>query len=306
MKPDWLVTDLRKLAQTDYSLRADQAALMVLAGACGLAADEIVRLRAFGCDFLPDECLLKLRRASDADDGMQWFYTGCSSGMPPKPNTACISTDCRVAMRARGASNGCPGDSGQGAGDDTMSVHETIPEMTRRLEATNARLTRERDEAQAACAEYRDALARLLQLVRHETNLPKSAANGVTGSSGVIDEGVARADEIMDLSRRALTRPNPGQAILDDLAAAQAVIEWLPRTQNGVVITLNMTLYWVSNNPDTLAQGKQVSSLVVYDDGWDAFWCELDGSEYAMPDDFGLYSTSEAAAEAAESQEATP
>ena len=84
-----------------------------------------------------------------------------------------------------------------------------------------------------------------------------------------------------------------------ELVKANAIIEWLPRTKNGVVITLNMTLYWESYNPDTLAKGKQVSSLLIYDDGWDAFWCELDGSEYAMPSDFGLYSTSEAALEAA-------
>ena len=80
------------------------------------------------------------------------------------------------------------------------------------------------------------------------------------------------------------------------LAAAQAVIAKLPKTEDGVLITLNMTLYWESDNPDTLTKGKEVSCLQMYDDGWDAFWCEMDGTEYCMPDDFGLYSTEEAAA----------
>jgi len=90
------------------------------------------------------------------------------------------------------------------------------------LTAELAAMTVRAEKAAAAAAEYRDTLDRLLHLVRHETNLPGSAANGVTDCSGRTDEGVIRADEIMDLSRRMLTKPNPGQALLDELAAANA------------------------------------------------------------------------------------
>lgn len=50
------------------------------------------------------------------------------------------------------------------------------------------------------CHKLHKALSDLLLLVRHETNLPEAAANGVTDDSGM-DEGVVRASEIMDNAR---------------------------------------------------------------------------------------------------------
>jgi hypothetical protein len=47
------------------------------------------------------------------------------------------------------------------------------------------------------------ALTRLLALVEHDTGLPDSAANGVTDSTGSVDEGIARAADIIYEARKA-------------------------------------------------------------------------------------------------------
>ncbi|KKN27800.1 hypothetical protein LCGC14_0860630 [marine sediment metagenome] len=59
-------------------------------------------------------------------------------------------------------------------------------------------------EARAKSRKIRKALEALLLLVKHETDLPDSAANGVTDPGGSLDEGIVRASEIMEQARLAL------------------------------------------------------------------------------------------------------
>lgn len=46
-----------------------------------------------------------------------------------------------------------------------------------------------------------EACDRLLMLIDHETDLPRSARNGVTDSTGTVDEGEVRAAEIVENAR---------------------------------------------------------------------------------------------------------
>ncbi len=53
------------------------------------------------------------------------------------------------------------------------------------------------------------ALRDLLGLIEHETDLPRSAANGVTDPTGSIDEGEVRAAQIIENARAVLADLNP-------------------------------------------------------------------------------------------------
>lgn len=55
--------------------------------------------------------------------------------------------------------------------------------------------------------QMRRALKKLQALVQHETDLPRSAQNGVTDETGTIDEGVVRAGEVLEEVRLALSEP---------------------------------------------------------------------------------------------------
>ena len=83
------------------------------------------------------------------------------------------------------------------------------------------------------------------------------------------------------------------------LAAAEAVVGKWPKTADGVAIVVGMRLFWKSDNPDTMKKGVVVAELLQWEDGWGAYWYDSEEERnYGMPDDFGLYSTAEAAAQA--------
>jgi len=57
---------------------------------------------------------------------------------------------------------------------------------------------------QAEVERLRAALSALYELVRHETDLPEGAANGVVDSTGTLDEGVCPASAIIEAARTAM------------------------------------------------------------------------------------------------------
>jgi len=79
----------------------------------------------------------------------------------------------------------------------------------KRAEQERDEIEDRREETLAMCAQLKkendqlkEALNALYLLVKHETNLPDSAANGVTDPGGSLDEGVTRAAETMETVRR--------------------------------------------------------------------------------------------------------
>ena len=59
---------------------------------------------------------------------------------------------------------------------------------------------------ETANAELIEALEGLLLLIEHETDLPKSAANGNVGPSGWPDEGIVHATKIMASAEQAIRK----------------------------------------------------------------------------------------------------
>ena len=56
------------------------------------------------------------------------------------------------------------------------------------------------------------ALREVLLVIDNETGLPESAANGVTNSTGSIDEGVYRVGEVLDNARQAVAAMKNAEA----------------------------------------------------------------------------------------------
>jgi len=143
------------------------------------------------------------------------------------------------------------------------------------LEEQHARLTTELEQAEGACAAMREVFEGLLQ-----------------------DEAMMAGCASISLSHNwrnrisRLLKRSPGKAYADRLAAAEAVVNKYPKTRDGVPIVVGMRLFWDSNNPDTMKKGVVVAELLQWKDGWDAYWYDSEEERnYAMPADFGLYST---------------
>lgn len=81
----------------------------------------------------------------------------------------------------------------------------------------------------------------------------------------------------------------------------RAIIDALPRTADGVLIEIGMTLYWTAGSCDAVIESREVSSIMTEEINYFVFYCTGDGTTYAMPVEFGLYST-RTAAEAAKEQ----
>lgn len=58
----------------------------------------------------------------------------------------------------------------------------------------------------AVAPDLLEACELLLLLIQHETNLPESARNGVTDSTGTVDEGEVKASEILSNARIAIEK----------------------------------------------------------------------------------------------------
>jgi len=145
-----------------------------------------------------------------------------------------------------------------------------------------ADMTRERDEARAACVAYRQ------HIVDHVT-LPDDECQGgwyeCQFCGGVLD--VVRRSKRSLITGHAddcpVIAPNPGQPILDRLAVAEAVVDKLPKTGDGVVVVPGMQ-HWI------LLEGKPACRSM------DIRWSDVDevGKDWTK-----VYSTEAAAREAA-------
>lgn len=120
------------------------------------------------------------------------------------------------------------------------------------LSADRDRLAAELEQARAACAAMREGLDCLLDLVRHETDLPESAANGNKDSSGTIDEGVVMAGRVMEQARKLLTKPNPGQPLLDRLRELEDCVRSIAQA---------LGVKWMFGSTDPVPCGKQLVDL---------------------------------------------
>jgi len=85
------------------------------------------------------------------------------------------------------------------------------------------------------------------------------------------------------------------------IAELETALDLYPKTVDGVPITLGCRVYYHSLAPDTLTKGNRVAriEMCLYDNEpeWIVATDEVvyEGKWLALPDDFGLYSTPEAA-----------
>lgn len=82
----------------------------------------------------------------------------------------------------------------------------------------------------------------------------------------------------------------------------RVIVEKLPKTEDGITIVWGMRLFWNSSDPRSSTVGFDVVGIDVGPHGHYAITCDVDGEEVTAPDDFGLFSTREAAEAAKESK----
>lgn len=100
-------------------------------------------------------------------------------------------------------------------------LFKAVPIHTRRIAGTLNPCSDDWDEAEANAKlietavnsfyPMREALENLLALIQHETDLPKSATNGITDPSGQIDQGVYYASKFIDEAQQSLNLARKGE-----------------------------------------------------------------------------------------------
>ena len=79
-----------------------------------------------------------------------------------------------------------------------QAENTNLKDQVVKLQQANGEMAVLWTEQEEKIIDLRDALNELFTLVRYETGLPGSAANGITDPTGAIDEGVVSANETLN------------------------------------------------------------------------------------------------------------